>query len=223
MSTTTTNLGLLKPELTDAADLTSYNSNWDVLDEKIGKINIKTYTSLDQIGLTEGSETIESIASKLPTYSILSYVVGSNSNLAQYPNSNYGLLVVNKTVPSRIVFTFTNSQGTQHEGHFAITSNGNTWTGWQQIATTIVYTAEVVSGGAIGDDGYYYRNVAIDGIRSTDTPIVDILTGDDNDANVQYAECLSKIVRVQSAGGKLVLYYKEKPQYNFPIQVKVVR
>lgn len=32
MSTTTTNLGLIKPELTDAADITAMNPNWDKLD-----------------------------------------------------------------------------------------------------------------------------------------------------------------------------------------------
>lgn len=34
MSTTTTNLGLIKPELTDAADITAMNDNWDKIDEK---------------------------------------------------------------------------------------------------------------------------------------------------------------------------------------------
>lgn len=32
MSTTTTNLGLIKPELTDAADITAMNENWDRID-----------------------------------------------------------------------------------------------------------------------------------------------------------------------------------------------
>lgn len=35
MSTTTTNLGLIKPELTDAADITAMNENWDKLDQVI--------------------------------------------------------------------------------------------------------------------------------------------------------------------------------------------
>ena len=35
MSTTTTNLGLIKPELTDAADITAMNENWDKIDSKI--------------------------------------------------------------------------------------------------------------------------------------------------------------------------------------------
>ena len=35
MSTTTTNLGLVKPEMTDAADITAMNGNWDKIDTNI--------------------------------------------------------------------------------------------------------------------------------------------------------------------------------------------
>lgn len=37
MSTTTTNFGLIKPELTDSADITQYNQNWDKIDEELAK------------------------------------------------------------------------------------------------------------------------------------------------------------------------------------------
>lgn len=37
MSTTTTKLGLIKPALTDSADITQYNVNWDIIDEELGK------------------------------------------------------------------------------------------------------------------------------------------------------------------------------------------
>ena len=36
MSTTTTNLGLIKPELADPADITVFNANWDKIDELLG-------------------------------------------------------------------------------------------------------------------------------------------------------------------------------------------
>mgnify|MGYP003559145305 CR=1 FL=1 len=39
MSTTTTNYGFIKPELTDAADITAMNSNWDKIDEELGKVS----------------------------------------------------------------------------------------------------------------------------------------------------------------------------------------
>lgn len=37
MSTTTTNYGLVKPELTDAADITAMNPNWDKIDQELNK------------------------------------------------------------------------------------------------------------------------------------------------------------------------------------------
>lgn len=38
MSTTTKNFGLFKPELTDAADITKMNGNWDKIDEQLQKM-----------------------------------------------------------------------------------------------------------------------------------------------------------------------------------------
>lgn len=35
MSKTTTNFGLIKPELTDAADITNTNQNWDIIDDQL--------------------------------------------------------------------------------------------------------------------------------------------------------------------------------------------
>lgn len=46
MSTTTTNYGLHKPELTDAADITSMNSNWDKIDEQLGKLSNSSKTTM---------------------------------------------------------------------------------------------------------------------------------------------------------------------------------
>ena len=42
MSKTTTNYGLIKPELTDVADITEMNQNWDKIDELLGR---KTVTA----------------------------------------------------------------------------------------------------------------------------------------------------------------------------------
>lgn len=49
MSKTTTNLGLIKPELTDPADITQMNPNWDVIDEKLSK----TYSSDNKPSLSD--------------------------------------------------------------------------------------------------------------------------------------------------------------------------
>lgn len=37
MSTNTTNYKLVKPELTDTADITQTNQNWDIIDEELAK------------------------------------------------------------------------------------------------------------------------------------------------------------------------------------------
>lgn len=112
----------------------SYNIYGDhnnaLLKEKIAH-NQSLYTNLAQIGLTEGSETIETIASKLPTYSRLVITVGSANNLAIYPNKNFGLLIVEKTINSRIMFTFINNQASEWTAVYAIASSGNTWSDWK--------------------------------------------------------------------------------------------
>ena len=107
--------------------------NIDKIKEDIGH-RMKTYTDLSQIGLTAGSETIETIGKGLPTYSRLTLTVGSGMNSSIYPNGNFGMLIVEKTVNSRVIFTFTNNQGTQWLGAFSYTSSSTNWTGWLSAA-----------------------------------------------------------------------------------------
>lgn len=52
MSTTTTNLGLIKPELTDSADITAYNGNWDKIDEKLGNVDSHAQSKSNPHGVT---------------------------------------------------------------------------------------------------------------------------------------------------------------------------
>lgn len=46
MSTTTTNYGLVKPELADVADITAMNPNWDIIDEKLNTLETATSTEI---------------------------------------------------------------------------------------------------------------------------------------------------------------------------------
>lgn len=106
--------------------------NHDLLKTNIAH-NQRLYTDLTQIGLTVGSETISDIAKNLPSNSRLVIPVGSTNNMAIYPNSNYGLLVVEKTLNTRIIFTFTNNSGVQWIAAYAINSSGDTWTDWAMV------------------------------------------------------------------------------------------
>lgn len=47
MSTLTPNIGLIKPELSDPADITALNANWDKIDEKLATM------------ITYGTEDVE--------------------------------------------------------------------------------------------------------------------------------------------------------------------
>lgn len=108
----------------------STNTKYKVYGTHNTHAEISQYADLADIGLTAGSETIESIATRLPTYSRLIVTVGSSNNSSIYPNGNFGLLTVDKSLSTRILFTFTNNQGKQWVGVYAINSSGNTWTGW---------------------------------------------------------------------------------------------
>lgn len=129
MSTTTKNLGLVKPELTDAADITATNENWDVVDEKLHNIsstrNLKTYTTLEQLGLTNGSETIESMINAMPNFSVLQCATSSQNNMSIYPSEFGGTLIIEKSFGNRAKLTYF-AQTKEWVGHYF----NNTWYGW---------------------------------------------------------------------------------------------
>ena len=66
---------------------------------------IKTFTKLEQLGLTEGSETLEGIIGAMPEQSVFSYTVTANSNTSIYPKQD-GMLIINKQGDWRVNLTF---------------------------------------------------------------------------------------------------------------------
>lgn len=86
MSTMTTNIGLTKPELTDPADITAFNANWDTIDTEFGKLNGRiislesangvTYTASDDaipqlsVGLTIVGQIKTNSTSTAPTLNL---------------------------------------------------------------------------------------------------------------------------------------------------------
>lgn len=65
MSTTTPNLGLIKPELRDVADITLMNENWDKIDDAI--VNSSgDYIPTSEKGIADGVATLDSDG-KLPS------------------------------------------------------------------------------------------------------------------------------------------------------------
>lgn len=70
---------------------TYYNNNWSAWRMAGSGSNLTTYTSLEQLGITPGQETFESIHNALPLKSeLVYYITPNNFNNSIYPNENYG-------------------------------------------------------------------------------------------------------------------------------------
>lgn len=68
-----------------------YNNNWSAWRMAGSGSNLTTYTSLEQLDITPGEETFESIHNALPINSELIYlVVPNNFNNSIYPTDSYG-------------------------------------------------------------------------------------------------------------------------------------
>ncbi len=85
-----------------------------------------------------------------------------------------------------------------------------------------IYTATVSAVWTQSGD-YYYQDIAVPGIVATDTPIVDIQTGNDNTLNVQYSLCIAKVFRITTDASKIRVWATEEIGTAFPIVLKVVR
>ena len=106
--------------------------NTALLNEEI-KHNIKTYSSLTQLGLTGGSETIASIVQAMVQDSQLVYYVGSSGfNTSIYPTAFGTLLIIKKTNIRTMLF-FLSTNNDLYTGHYYISNGTETWSGWERI------------------------------------------------------------------------------------------
>lgn len=93
---------------------------------------IKTYSSFTQINLTNGSETIDSIATNMSSYSMMITTIGA-SNAAIYPNQYGTLEVIKGGDATRVVFRFYQKTSCK-TWYGAYDSTASTkWTGWTEI------------------------------------------------------------------------------------------
>ena len=68
MSTTTSRLALIKPSLTDAADVTTTNTNWDTLDKAVTAPNGSVSVKLQYGSITFGNVATGNTASQAVTF-----------------------------------------------------------------------------------------------------------------------------------------------------------
>lgn len=135
MAEYTTNFNLKKPAQDDFYNVDDFNENMDIIDENMGNFHktrsMKTFTSLNEIGLTAGSETIADIVNALPDGSALMVGTDGNHNMSIYPNEHYGLMVVFKRTTARTMFLYSSYGSGFYYGYYY--SVNNDWSGWQSF------------------------------------------------------------------------------------------
>ncbi len=119
MSTTTTNLGLVKPELTDAADITAMNQNWDILDTTLVAKFVVT------------KETPVSANTLIENGFYRCYFDDSTHENYDFP-CKYGSLwtLGSSSYKAQLCLDVLNNVY-----YFRTTSNASTWKAWKRIIT----------------------------------------------------------------------------------------
>lgn len=91
-------------------------------------------------------------------------------------------------------------------------------------ATDHRYTATISADWAFSNDGgYFYQDVAVDGILETDSPIVDVLPGSDGADNILHCKNMCKILWITTSENSIRVRATEAIGTALPIQLKVVR
>ena len=97
---------------------------------------VKTYTSLSEIGASQGSETIADIVNKMPDNSILMYEIDDTYNSATYPEYTSGnaYLMATKINANHIEFMFYVGSSTSRIWT-GFCGNVFGWSGWKELLT----------------------------------------------------------------------------------------
>lgn len=88
MSTTTTNYGFIKPELSDTADITAYNPNWEKLDTELSHLNTLAIVVNSNDGITYYGTTADTNNVPSDLTGLEFTIVPSVTNVSTAPTLN---------------------------------------------------------------------------------------------------------------------------------------
>lgn len=220
MSTNTSKFSFIKPELTDPADITAMNGNWDKVEEElIGRI--KSYKTLEELGLTESTATTNSIMQAMTSNTMAVLEVNVNWTAATEIPDKYTTMILFKKFNGRTVGILI-SVASQHMW-FGSQHSGGSFGGWVEPSTTESYSATLkASDWSSGTKSTQY--ISVDGILNSDEPFVDV-----NILNVSNASAALEAwghvgsLTVSGDGVLLATCYNGAPTIDIPIRIKVVR
>lgn len=213
-----------------------YLAKKEEVDKHVSTHNLATYTSLDQIGLTVGSETISAIVTNLPESSKLLVAVDSTYNTSEYPNSKGNLLMectCSCCGRARFLAVVDGTpkiwKGVFEEGE---------WLGWIEdlntqnlptpeqvgaLSRTSLYKATLLSSGW-SSSAPYTQTVSVSGIEETDKPIISC--GEPSTLSSANFKSLNKayscVDRVVTSDGSITAYcYTKCPTVDIPLFIKI--
>ena len=101
------------------------------------------------------------------------------------------------------------------------------WSPWLEIKTSAdiprgVLTATLNTPWS-GTSAPYTKTVTVNGIQSSDTPIIDVVMSGTYSTDAARAEAWGYIYRAVTGANSITFYATDKPTVNLPIQIRVVR
>lgn len=195
--------------------------------------NIKFYTSLEQIGITKGSESIKGIIRNIPNGSILKVSIGSG-NADIYPLSRgvltaecfYGTDKVNLRFTEEV---YQKSSAREWVGDGLIRMEGSPlkevlyWSGWKKIAVIDNYEAEIPVEWEENGTGFK-QTISVEGMVATDKPTVGLIQTGTIDTDYTLRKEWNKVTRIDAGVGSIVVFCdREAPTVPLTIQIQCIR
>lgn len=143
MSTLTTNYGLVKPELTDVADITAMNVNWDTIDEQLKNAGNQDWiTPITTSGTDLNNYTSKGIYSFAQAYTPTNCPTGNtNGWLVVIPWNNSETQVTVKQIWFRHGIANTNDFEL-----YVRTMISNSWSSWYNLTNRVDKSGDTLTG-----------------------------------------------------------------------------
>lgn len=255
MSTLTKNFNLVKPDGTDAADITSTNGNLDKIDTELSKSRISSYTDLTQFGLSDSEMSPTDFASNIDKiimilddnaatlmlivqndvnpnlHASLVQKLNNDTDLTFSTESHAGWLYIRFSGEAyRPVLIETNLETAKYYDRiwscvYNKGTSSNDMTSFIGCAKTATFNVSIpTSWTTNSSNGGYKQTIAVNGILASDTPIADVVFGDNVETNKKQLQAWGCVDRITTAANSITIYsYNKAPSVAFNIQLKVVR
>lgn len=201
----TQNYKLKKPGQEDFYNVDDFNSNADIIDQKLKEIEDKTKNIVTSVNGKTGEVelTAEDIGAETPAGAQEKAASAASAALAaanDYTDQAVGQIATALETHKNENATLDNLG---HVKHAVLTATLDTT--WE------------------GEEVPYTKTITVNGIQATDTPIIDVVMSGDYATDEQRIEAWGYIYRAVTGTNSITFYATEKPTIDLPIQIKVVR